>query len=360
MSQFIHNITNILNHATTKTARFVKPRRVHQIQISHPRRLNAYKVADFKLHLLMLFIIILLSITMIFMVYVKDSSSVNHSLVPIISNLSIVNASINMNKTISLSIMPNTLKCKYLITFYIRMYWGTFKWLGDWLFPSMELFFPIKLWNNILLNQKFELLIIMDAETFNERLLENKILRLFPHKLWQIFDIRIEFETKFYSTQTGHDGQQWSMFYSDKYINCSKYIAFLDTDISFKTIILPSTLFNNYKQFINPFVFGQPQSELNIFWNNVSSNTKQWFHKKEPFNCMNYFPVILYTKHLAQLRYIILNIHKNENNFINILYRFGINRNNNSFSQFNVFCAFIWYYKRYKYKFIIQKNTLNT
>eukprot|EP01084_Bolivina_argentea_P077028 139654_1 len=45
MSQFIHNITNILNRATTKTARFVKPRRVHQIQISHPRRLNAYKVA---------------------------------------------------------------------------------------------------------------------------------------------------------------------------------------------------------------------------------------------------------------------------------------------------------------------------
>ena len=226
----------------------------------------------------------------------------------------------------------------------------------------MRLFIPKQLWMDKLTNtisHKFELLIILDNESIMDHNISHTIINTFPSDLQSIFDLRIEFEDPFLpkeSNQSGHDRQQWSMFYADQYMpypSYSKYIAFMDTDIVFKTIALPNLMFDD-DDFNIPKVLGSPQIAYMMLWGYVPYNTYQWFNQLEPFMCMNYFPFIMHVKHFQELRETVMEIH-GVTDFMEVLEKLGLK----AWSQFNVFCGFMWYYRRSEYKFVIFKQWLN-
>eukprot|EP01083_Nonionella_stella_P155658 503131_1 len=246
----------------------------------------------------------------------------------------------------------------YFITFYIRMYHGTLHLYQNLLIPSMRLFIPQQLWlDTIPPGSKFELLIVLDANSTKDAVSARTIQRTFPSDLSIIFDLRIEFEEPFLEQQSGHDRQQWSMFFADQFVDSgsTKYIAFIDTDVVFTTIALPQLLFDDVDLNI-PLVLGQPQTIWHnpSYWSRTPFNTFRWFHKKEPFMCMNYFPFIMHIDHLRALRQTVMKIHNTSDNFTAILKELGVH----TFSQFNIFCSFMWYYHRKEYKFMITKPML--
>ena len=249
--------------------------------------------------------------------------------------------------------------------FYIRMYYGTLSFYQTYLIPSMQLFIPKQIWIDKVSQQttsikKFEFLVVLDNESYLDHKIAKTIKKTFPSHLQSIFDLRIEFEDPYNSSQSGHDRQQWDMFYADKYLKTplyAKYIAIIDTDVVFKTILLPQILFADHDKDLDiPLVLGQPQMKYKIdqFWNKVPNNTFKWFYKKEPFKCMTYFPFIMHSKNFKQLRDTVMEIY-GVTNFIQILKLLGSDYH---FAQFNIFCSFMRYYHRSEYKFILTKQWL--
>jgi hypothetical protein len=68
---------------------------------------------------------------------------------------------------------------------------------------------------------------------------------------------------------------------------------------------------------------------------------------KEPMYCMSYFPILIKTAHLKELRAFIMT-HMKANTFNKAFFDFSA-EGIAMYSQFNIMCAFLWYEKRDEY-----------
>ena len=110
----------------------------------------------------------------------------------------------------------------------------------------------------------------------------------------------------------GYDRQQLLMFWADNFTT-SEYVAFSDTDTLFITYVDKEDLFENGK----PVVISQFGNHNHFDW---AAGTKRALKVDEILRCMTYFPVIIKTSHLKEMREHIENVHGNNKTFNQIFY----------------------------------------
>lgn len=130
------------------------------------------------------------------------------------------------------------------------------------------------------------------------------------------------------------------MFWGDNFTN-SEFIGFVDSDCAFITYVDREDLFENGK----PVVNGRSG------FNNPLSISSGWMKGDakalgilEPFKCMSYFPVIVYTHHLKEIRDYF---EQKYNMSFNDVFHQHIEIR--PYSQFGIMCTYLWTYHRDDY-----------
>ena len=126
---------------------------------------------------------------------------------------------------------------------------------------------------------------------------------------------------------SGHSKQQLIMFEADKYTK-SKFIGFVDTDSVFVVPVIPSAIFKNGK----PVVKGIRGRPISSWWNSVPWNTEKVLGFPEIGCFMTYFPVVVESVHLKELRNYLEKLHGKK---FHELFKW-FSKDNGNYSQFNI------------------------
>ena len=141
--------------------------------------------------------------------------------------------------------------------------------------------------------------------------------------------------------KNGYDRQQWMMFWADNY-STSEYIGFVDSDTMFTTYVDVDDLFEHGKPVINGRL--DYITRKGDAWATVPAATKNFTGLLEPVRCMAYFPVIIKRTHLSLIRDHIARTHNlSFDQVFAKLSRLAF------YSQFNIMCAYLYYYQRDEY-----------
>ncbi len=143
-----------------------------------------------------------------------------------------------------------------------------------------------------------------------------------------------------YYGRVGHDRQQLIMFWADNFTNADM-VGFVDTDTLFVTVPDCEDLFEHEDKPVVIGVYGKPQTK---YWSEAPSRTLLSLGKREAFRCMSYFPVIIKTKHLKEMREHMTNLH-NATHF-DAVFSTIIAK---PYSQFNIMCNYLWWFHREEY-----------
>ena len=100
-----------------------------------------------------------------------------------------------------------------------------------------------------------------------------------------------------YYNDRGYDRQQWMMFWADNFTT-SEYVGFVDADTLFISYVDREDLFEDGK----PVVNGRVGVNKRPPWSDVPATTLAFTGLEEPMRCMSYFPVIIKTSHLKEIR----------------------------------------------------------
>lgn len=148
--------------------------------------------------------------------------------------------------------------------------------------------------------------------------------------------------------RSGYDRQQFVMFWADNFTN-KEYVGFLDSDVAFITLIDREDLFEDGKPVVNGRSGYHPAGDGLSKW---SYGTFMALGILEPFKCMSYFPVIIKTEHLKELRDFISHYHK-----LSFNQAFLVNVSSQPYSQFAIMCTYLFHYRRDDYKWYIHTET---
>ena len=147
----------------------------------------------------------------------------------------------------------------------------------------------------------------------------------------------------------GADRQQLAMFWADNFTT-REYVGFIDTDASFITYVDREDLFEDGKPVVNAKSGYHPVAKDGVWrW---TSNSYISLGILEPLRCMSYFPVIIKTSHLSELRDYIANYH---NMSFNEAFHEKIAID--GYSQFHIMCTFLFTFKRDEYKWYVHSET---
>jgi len=141
----------------------------------------------------------------------------------------------------------------------------------------------------------------------------------------------------------GHDRQQLLMLYADEFVD-SEYVGFVDTDCEFITYVDREDLFEDGK----PVVSGRIGKVHDWAWYFMTGATKYFLNLDEPMRCMAYFPVIMKTAHIKEMREYIERLHGNKS-LREELFLPMITAARGRYSQFSFMCAYIWHFHRDEY-----------
>lgn len=138
--------------------------------------------------------------------------------------------------------------------------------------------------------------------------------------------------------------QQYLMFYADNFTK-AEFVGFVDTDAFFLTYIDREDLFENGKPVVNG-KSGNPNKKYNKdpLWHSITLTTYEVLGVEEPMKCMAYFPVIVKTKHMRMLREYLEKKHGIP--FYDVFRHVISSR---AFSQFNIFCAYLFHFHQDEY-----------
>jgi hypothetical protein len=208
------------------------------------------------------------------------------------------------------------------------------------LLRSLRLFWPV---------EHLRLLVVLDGESEEDRLLEWELEKLAQQLNLPPFKVFYEEPSTVY--KSGHDRQQWSMFWADNYTT-SVYVGFLDTDTVFTTRVHAGDLF----EFNRPLVHGVVGRPENSFWDLVGMNTAGVLGRPEVMRGMNYFPVIMKVSHLAHLRHEVTKRLRTVNfDEAFRLFTSGSFAGGGVFSQFNIMANFVFVHHHCQYSFALEE-----
>ena len=149
----------------------------------------------------------------------------------------------------------------------------------------------------------------------------------------------------------GWHRQQWLMFWADNFTD-SDYVAFLDSDAVFVTFVTRRDLFDGDRPIIRG-IYGPPPPDT-PFWEKVPQMTSKVIGKDEPMKCMSYFPVVLHRRHFKLIRDHIRQ-RLGEQTF-DEAFRSLILVTKGVYSQFSLFCTYLWHFQHSDYFWIINRN----
>ncbi len=150
-----------------------------------------------------------------------------------------------------------------------------------------------------------------------------------------------------YYGKNGHDRQQLIMFWADNFTDADM-VGFVDTDTLFVTVPDSEDLFENEDKPVVIGAYGKPQ---NGFWEAVPSRTMFSLGKPEALRCMSYFPVIIKTSHLKEMRDYMTALH-NATHFDQVFYKIK----DKVYSQFNIMCNYLWWFHRDEYAWHVMER----
>lgn len=229
--------------------------------------------------------------------------------------------------------------------------------------PDMELFLPLAIsgsdrrheWRQVFLRTfllfwpveiaKTKLLLLIDEEKRNStgtQEVENYLATIPRMKgLYRLGYNQLE---PIYYSGIGAIRQQYLMFYADNFTS-AEFVGFCDTDSFFLTYVDREDLFENGKPVVNG-KSGNPAKKYNKdpLWHDIMQTTFDVLGVKEPMKCMAYFPVIVKTIHMRKLREYL---EKKYNMPFYDVFRLHIS--SRRFSQFNVFCAYLFHFHQDEY-----------
>ena len=167
---------------------------------------------------------------------------------------------------------------------FVRLTSG-YRWDREYnnvLVRSMKLFFPA---------DRAKLLVVLDREKEQDHRLGKRLQKEWPYPNICYMDPG---KPAVYHN-LGKSRMYWDMLHPDKCTNVP-YVGFVDTDTFFTTFVTPSLLFENGKPVIVG-VIGEPN--YSTCW---AFTTEKFLGRKEVVQCMTYFPVMIKTEHLKEMR----------------------------------------------------------
>ncbi len=176
------------------------------------------------------------------------------------------------------------------LNLFLTMPTNGYKEFQQQLLRSLLLFWPL---------QHLNMVIVLDQES---RSTELETLIETHTKTFNTCSIRYNKPNQFYGGQ-GHDRQQLIMFWADNFTS-SEYVGFVDTDTLFVSPVDEEDLFENGK----PVIIGL-YGIGTTSWQKKSVATANILLQGEVLRCMSYFPVIIKSKHLEELRLLVKDIH---------------------------------------------------
>eukprot|EP00112_Aurelia_sp_Birch-Aquarium-sp1_P020382 Seg5237.2 transcript_id=Seg5237.2/GoldUCD/mRNA.D3Y31 product="hypothetical protein" protein_id=Seg5237.2/GoldUCD/D3Y31 len=219
---------------------------------------------------------------------------------------------------------------------YVRLTSGR-RWereYKDVLVRSMKLFFPA---------ERANLLVVLDGEKEQDHRLGDRLQKEWPYPQICYMDPG----TPAVYHNIGKSRMYWDMLHADKCTNVP-YVGFVDTDTFVTTFVTPSLLFENGKPVIVG-VIGEP-----IYLRCWVSTTERFLGRKEVVQCMTYFPVIMKTEHLKEMREVLAK-EKNKT-FEEIYHDSPSDGNYKCICQFSFMCNYVWYHHRREYSWHLQMN----
>ncbi len=217
------------------------------------------------------------------------------------------------------------------LNLFLTMPETDYKEFQQQLLQSLLLFWPL---------QYLNMVIVLDEESKNTEF--ESLMRSNTKKIHNCI-IRYNKPNQFYGGK-GHDRQQLIMFWADSF-SSSEYVGFVDTDTLFVSPVHQDDLFEDGKPvIIGLYGIGAPS------WQKKSIATANILRQGEVLRCMSYFPVIIKSKHLKEMRLLVQDIHG-----ISFNEYFRQMRRNESYSQFNIMCNYLWHHHREEYSWHIQE-----
>ena len=221
------------------------------------------------------------------------------------------------------------------------------EWL-DIFTTSLQLFWPIK-------DSKVVLNLVVDEGTENSTLFDKHIGNVIRDKRRLHGDsfvptkiVIARNEVGIY--ETGHDKQQYIMFYADNYTT-SEYVGFIDTDTIIHSFVDREDIFEEGL----PVVHGRlsqykkvGRDKIKRLW---AESTYRFLGVEEPMMCMAYFPVVIKTAHLKDLRIFVEQ--KWKKSFPHAFAEFTKSVGWGKYSQFHIMCAYLWYNKNEEYRWYV-------
>eukprot|EP01036_Dinobryon_divergens_P033676 gene33676-43525_t len=156
------------------------------------------------------------------------------------------------------------------------------------------------------------------------------------------------------------------MLWADNF-TLSEFVGFVDSDTVFLTYVDREDLFEDNKPVINGRSGPHDQEDI---WAYASAATFHTLGILEPMRCMSYFPVVIRTRHLREIREYITNhynnnrsqrhqYHHNTNSTTKSRGKIHVNKSFNEiflelssnfrFMQFNIMCTYLFQFHRDEY-----------
>ena len=207
--------------------------------------------------------------------------------------------------------------------------------LENWLFKSIELFFPRRLASTI---------IVFDSEKQADREYASKVL----HK-YDRFDIRVCYMDPIPENiihKWGKERMYLDMMHADS-CKLSGYVGFVDVDTLFVTAVTQDLLFENGK----PIVTGRIGVPRVPCWIDTAEYV---LGLKQVMQCMSYFPVIFKIEHIVEMRRYVEKLHGKPFMEVFKIAPMAVKVASTCFCHYSIMCNYMWYFYRTSYSWHLQ------
>ena len=202
-------------------------------------------------------------------------------------------------------------------------------------FPSLQLFWP-----------HIRVVVGLDADAAHDQQMAPKIAEMVKSQYPPLQARGVLIAD--YPSVVGNPGYsgyyrgQLDMMFADKVVK-SKYVGLSDTDTLFVTLVTPRAVFAADGR---PIIHGSISRASNgDWWWKAAVGVHYILKKPCAISCMSHFPVILETKHIAEMRAYVEKIHGKP--FLEVykgLFKFGY------YCHYSIMCNYIWHFHRDKYE----------
>ena len=142
----------------------------------------------------------------------------------------------------------------------------------------------------------------------------------------------------------GYQRMHLDMMFADQLVK-SKYVGFLDSDALFVTMVTEEAIFTPAGKPRVIAAVGRGDRGRDVMWTTISASTAFFLKKDYVVSCMSYFPVVLETAHIAEMRAYVEKIHGKP--FIKVykemFVKWGL------YCHFSIMCNYAWHFHSSKY-----------